>query len=38
LQQVADGTDGRSLEALEAALQKFDEHEPAPASGEQVNE
>lgn len=40
LQQVADGTDGRSLEALEAALQKFDEHDPAPATGEpvQVNE
>jgi segregation and condensation protein B len=38
LQQVADGTDGRSLAALEAALQKFDEHDPAPATGEQVDE
>jgi len=38
LQQVGDGTEGRSLAALEAALQQFDEHEPAPATGEQVNE
>jgi segregation and condensation protein B len=38
LQQVADGGEGRSLEALEAALQQFDDdftnpiHDPAPAS------
>src|SRR6476661_7359584 len=37
LQQGGDGADGRSLEVLEAALQKFDEHDPAPATGEQVN-
>jgi segregation and condensation protein B len=36
LQQVGDGADGRSLAVLEAALQKFDEHDPAPATGEQV--
>jgi segregation and condensation protein B len=30
LQEVADGAGGRSLEALEAALQQFDEHDPAP--------
>jgi segregation and condensation protein B len=46
LQQVGDGADGRSLEALEAALQQFDdtspvevpindtEHDPAPATGD----
>jgi segregation and condensation protein B len=46
LQQVGDGADGRSLEALEAALQHFDdtspvevpindtEHDPAPATGD----
>ena len=34
LQQVGDGAEGRSLAALEAALQQFDEHEPAPATGE----
>jgi hypothetical protein len=33
---VGDGADGRSLAVLEAALQKFDEHDPAPATGEQV--
>jgi segregation and condensation protein B len=30
LQQVADGGDSRSLAALEAALQQFDEHEHQP--------
>jgi segregation and condensation protein B len=35
LQQVADGSEGRSLEVLEAALQQFEdehqpEHDPAP--------
>jgi segregation and condensation protein B len=40
LQQVGDGGDGRSLAALEAALQQFDEpehhpeHDPAPATGD----
>ncbi|MGB9109234.1 MAG: SMC-Scp complex subunit ScpB [Telluria sp.] len=40
LQQVGEGGDGRSLAALEAALQQFDEpehhpeHDPAPATGE----
>jgi segregation and condensation protein B len=40
LQQVGDGAEGRSLAALEAALQQFDEpehqpeHDPAPATGD----